>query len=410
MELSGYFFKVKMVAVVLGLMMVAHGEDPTPFRYANNSGSTPHISSSQINALSNVNSSYDLPSEQMPFIGDFSIVDSLYLVGPGDVFQIFFETSAMERQVNPEGNILLNRMGTFHLDGMTLKEAKKLLVEKMQINYKKTECFVNLCRPKTMWIFFTGGVGYPSSYQIFGNFRLIEGIEKAMGFSPFAQRGMIRITSKNGAIKTVNPIKFFTTGDLSSNPYLSQGDIIDVPLLDFKKPWVNVSYDTTFLTIQMESAETVGDILNKFFSFKVKPAYTSVRIIEKNGKTDLLTLDQVNKYQPSPEAKIEILDHKDRVFVGGAVARGGFQPYQANLSLIQYVSAAGIISTSRMSSKMRIVRVDGREEMVAMESKEIYPGDVIYVKQSVEQKIFGYTPILLSVASLTIALISILSR
>ena len=52
-----------------------------------------------------------LQSDAAYFVGDGTLADSLYRVGPGDVFQLYYETSSVEKQVTPEGVIVLNRIG-----------------------------------------------------------------------------------------------------------------------------------------------------------------------------------------------------------------------------------------------------------------------------------------------------------
>ena len=349
-----------------------------------------------------------LQADMTPFVGDFPIVDTTYIIGPGDSFQIFYESTGMERQVNPEGNIVLNRIGVIALEGLTLKEAKRLLVGKLQTSHKKSECFVNISRPKTMRVFMTGAVISPGSYQIPGNFRLSDVLALAHGYSGMAQRGNIQITAKDGSVQPVNLGKFLVDGDLGSNPYLPQGANIHVPFIDFSKPWVVIRKDTLAQPVQLEPNENVRDLILKFHSFNSPPPYSAIVIKEKDGKEVLIGQSEMNDYHPKAEAQLEIIAQKKDVYVAGAVMRPGYQTYKSNFRLIQYVSDAGLLTSSKILDKMMVTRLDGKKEMVSTNDGLLSPGDMIYVDQNAEQRFIIYTPILLSLASLTIALVTIL--
>src|SRR5690606_3998313 len=46
-------------------------------------------------------------SDLQALAADAPIDENLYVVGPGDLFQIFVESEGLEKRVNPEGNIVL---------------------------------------------------------------------------------------------------------------------------------------------------------------------------------------------------------------------------------------------------------------------------------------------------------------
>ena len=348
-----------------------------------------------------------LHSDFEPYVSDYSIVDSLYIVGPGDLFQVFFESSSIEKQVTPEGNIVLSRVGVIHLEGLTLRDAKTRILGYLQTTHKRDNCYVNLSRPKTMRIFVTGAVNGAGIYQFPGNYRVSDAINAASGFSNLAQRGEIRISSADGSVQSVILKKFLMEGDLKSNPYLKPGSAIHVPFIDYEKPWVTVYRDSLSFTIQLEPEETVLDAVIKSYSFYSPIPFAAVLIREKDGKDTLLSPGEAARYRPRPAVRIEVLPQKREVFVAGAVVNPGYQLYHSDRKVIQYVAAAGLQTSSKISKNIVVVRKDGRRELVSMNEGELYPGDMVYIDKNLEQNIFLYTPILLSVASLTLALISV---
>ncbi len=350
-----------------------------------------------------------LPSESVPFVGDFAILDSEYIAGPGDQFQLIYENTSIERQINPEGNIILAHVGTLHLGGLKLREAKRLLVEKLQTTHKKSECFANLSRPRTMKIFVTGAVNNPGSQQVSGIARLSEVISTARGFTSQAQRTEIRIITRDSVEKRVNLKRFLVDGDLGANPYLPQGAMIQVPFIDYAKPWVTFRRDTSNQTVQLDSGENVQSLLLRFYSFTTPPPFAEIIIREKNGKTQTLGPSEIVNYRPGPEAQLEILTQLHEVYVGGAVLRSGYQSYHSNFNMMQYISDAGVLTISKLPKKVHVVRANGEHEDVAILDGTLHPGDMVYVDQNAEQRFITYTPIILSLASLALAFLGYLS-
>ena len=374
------------------------------------------MSSGQRSRLSHLQgiegSEYSVPltTETVPFVGDSPVVDSLYMIGPGDLFHIYFETMTLEKQVNAEGSIILSRIGQIKLGGRTLKEAKKVILEKLQSTYRKSECFVNLARLKTMKIFVTGAVNAPGVYDIAGNTRLSDLLNIAHGFSSEARRGAILIKTSDGHEKKVDLRKFYMYGDLESNPYLTQGGMVTSPSIDYESPWVHIRRDTISLPIQMETGENLMDLIVKYHNFRPPAQFSSVMVKEKGGKEYRVAPGSLLTILPAPGDRIEIQpDYRD-IMVGGAVARPGYQPYRSNRGILHYISEAGVLTSSKVAEKMSVIRADGKREQVSVKDGVIYPGDMIYVTQNWEQLFIIYTPILLSLASLTLAVISITGK
>lgn len=349
-----------------------------------------------------------LPSDAMPYTSDQSVVDSLYVVGPGDVFQIVFESNAVEKQVTPEGNISLNRIGVVELEGLTLRAAKKRLLERLHTTYRKGDCFVGLARPKAMKIFVTGAVNNPGTFEVAGNMRVADAIRAAGGFSGMAQKEEVRITLGD-VTHTADVQKFIREGDLSANPYLLQGAVVHVPFVDYGRSWVTVRRGGETFAIQTAPGESLEDAIFKSYGFASPAPYVAVLVREKGRSDSVVTASEARAYVPGPQAYIETISAHSEIFVAGAVARPGAQGHISNRRAIQYISAAGLLTNSRVPEKISVIRKNGKRESVPIQSAAIEPGDVMFVGQNAEQRFLIYTPILLSVVSLALVYMQIVS-
>ena len=347
-----------------------------------------------------------LPSDAVPYSSDQSVVDSLYIVGPGDVFQIVYEANAVEKQVTPEGNISLNRMGVVQLQGLTLREAKKRILDRLLTSYRRENCFVTLARPKIMKIYVTGAVNNPGTFEVPGNLRLVDAIKAAGGFSGLAQKEEVQIIT--GETKhTARVQKFMREGDLASNPYLPQGVVVHVPFVDYSKPWVTVRRGGETFTIQTEPGETLVDAVFKSYGFSPPAPYVAILVREKGKRDSVVIESEAQSYVPGPQAYIEVINARSEVFVAGAVAAPGTQVHVSNRRVIQYISTAGLLTSSRVPSKITVIHKNGKRESISIQSSALEPGDVMFVGQNAEQKFLIYTPILLSMVSLALVYVQV---
>jgi protein involved in polysaccharide export with SLBB domain len=348
----------------------------------------------------------EVPSQQPPYVGDYALDENLYKVGPGDVFQIVVEGASFERQINPEGNIVLGRIGVVRLKGLTLKEARKHILDNLETAYKRRNCYVSLSRPKTMRVFVAGAVAAPGTYEMPGTVRVFDVIQKAGGFAAGAQTGTVEIREE-GKTRTIQTGAFMIKGDLEANPYVTQGTVLYVPYLDYNKPWVRIKGESGSFTLQMEPGETAEELLRKAYSYRTGPAYLALLVKEKDGKESVLTAAEAAQYRPASEASIEVFSTQQGVFVGGAVGAPGRQAYLPDQKVIEYISKAGILTMSRIPTKIMVIRGNGKRESLPLQSAGVRPGDVIIVGQNAEQKFLLYTPILLSIVSLALVVVQI---
>ena len=95
--------------------------------------------------------------EKLRISQDREIDPDKYIVGPGDVMQLYvwgeFDLSYM-LQVDPEGHVIIPTVGAFDVSGMTLTEAKALALDAALDKYPGVDVTINLASMR----FFTSPV------------------------------------------------------------------------------------------------------------------------------------------------------------------------------------------------------------------------------------------------------------
>ena len=203
------------------------------------------------------------------------IQEDSYLLGPGDV--ILFSVIGVEElkitaKIWNDGKVTLPLLGPVKLKGHTIKSASKYLetlLAKELIN-PKVELFVNEHRPIRVSII--GQVSRPGIYKLNTNSvdlpSAITAIEEAGGLSKYADLTKISLRRKlpgEGSSYKKTNLNFgnlIFKGDQSQNPFLFDGDIIEIKKVK--------NLDKDFLSITSTSLSP-NSIKVNFLGEVVKP-------------------------------------------------------------------------------------------------------------------------------------------
>jgi len=194
------------------------------------------------------------------FVQDGPVDPKEYIVGPGDVFLVEVWGRArleLKLEVDAEGRIFIPDSGSFLVGGKTLEEAKKLIDSIVLSAIPKGNVETRLVGLRRFKVHVSGEIDFPGSYLATQATRASEILRAATGdtlgsrlrsarlfraavesdtlgpgsdrFSSFRN---IELRRRSGKTERVDLAAFLVTGDVSHNPYLSDGDIIYVPKLD----------------------------------------------------------------------------------------------------------------------------------------------------------------------------------
>ncbi len=158
-----------------------------------------------------------------------------YTLGPGDEFTIYLWGQLDTPQtliVNPEGKLLVPYVGPIEVSGMTLAEAKELIIQRVKERYPGVDVSVELSNLRKFRLFVAGRVARPGSYTAYAVDRVFDVIEKAGGLAKGASKRNIKVYRQNGEILDVDLDRFLKLGYLEANPYVKMGDVISVPVAE----------------------------------------------------------------------------------------------------------------------------------------------------------------------------------
>ncbi|MCJ7507345.1 MAG: SLBB domain-containing protein [candidate division Zixibacteria bacterium] len=155
-----------------------------------------------------------------------------YIVGPGDelTVNLWGEVNFTHvLSITPEGTILIPRVGSLYVSGLSLRNAKKQIEEEIAQRYRNAEVTITLTNLRKLKISVTGEVNNPGTYICYANQRISELIEKAGGFKGNASQRNVVVKKADGSESTADVLKFLIVGDKRENPYVLDGEVIYVP-------------------------------------------------------------------------------------------------------------------------------------------------------------------------------------
>jgi len=359
-------------------------------------------------------------------------LDSMnYLVGPGDQFKltVFGE---IEKEINfeilPEGTIILPTIGELKVNGKSLCEAKKIIIENTQKYYVKSNIAVNIVGLRRFRIYLTGEVNKPGTYFAQGSDRLSDIIEIAEGITDWADDTQIEIRHEDSTRQFCDLTQFYLYGDKGQNPSLKGGDIIYIKSININDSYVIVE-GTAAITSKLEGEvkaaaeenllgiyplrkdENLYQFLLRIGALSKKADLETIRLIRDNNSMEINLLEPNTTYfsfKLKHRDKIYIPPLINRVFIQGEVKTPGALGYYANYTAIDYVGMAGALETA-VSPKGYIIIRSKTGQKIKGGDTIIEKGDTIIVEKKGREVIKDLFSIITPVISLAISVI-LLSR
>ncbi len=155
----------------------------------------------------------------------------VYLVGPGDLFQLTLSGRVSRidyLMVGPEGDLLIPGSGPVRISGLTLTEAREKLLRWLSEEFRGVRLDLQLARVRLMRVYLTGDVREPGPTQVTATSRISEALPMG-ALLDGASRRNVEVRRRDGT-RVIGDLELFNrTGRYDLNPFLHDGDIIHVP-------------------------------------------------------------------------------------------------------------------------------------------------------------------------------------
>ena len=202
-----------------------------------------------------------------------------YLIGPGDQLQITFldvEEFTGIYKVLSDGTIQLPLIGSIYVSEKTLDEATLFLVNNFKKELLRPDLFINVAKPRPILVSVIGETSRPGiysldkdkdQYQYSGFPTVIDAIRKSGGFTQSANLTEVmlvrKINGKDGNFKKakLNLLELMIKGDQSHNPYLMDGDIINLTKATSNES-IDPSITKSNINPEFISVQVVGAVNN----------------------------------------------------------------------------------------------------------------------------------------------------
>jgi polysaccharide export outer membrane protein len=170
------------------------------------------------------------PNPDLPLAGP--VDPATYLLGPGDVLQLQMwgrlSRSAM-LTVGPEGYVLAPGSGSINVQGRTLAAVRDEVLGRLRAQFSGVSMDFRLARPRAFRVYLTGQVSNPSPVLASGASRVGDILMPGVLLGNGSLR-RIEVKHTDGSSEFADLDLLLRTGNTSMNPWLRDGDVINVPV------------------------------------------------------------------------------------------------------------------------------------------------------------------------------------
>ena len=173
---------------------------------------------------------YSLQQKQPPSLSG-PVDPAVYRVGPGDVLllQMWGKLSrSVPIEVGPEGTVLIPGAAVLEVSGRTLSEVRADVLQLMGQRYRDVNMDLRLARPRTFRVYLTGQVKEPGPVDASGALRVGDVVTRDQLLVGASHR-RIEVRHSDRTREFCDLDLFLQSGDASLNPWLRDGDVIQVP-------------------------------------------------------------------------------------------------------------------------------------------------------------------------------------
>lgn len=325
-----------------------------------------------------------------------SVLDSNYLIGPGDFFDLFIEGSLITVQVSPEGTIGIEGVGVVTVAGDRLPIARAKLQTELGRRFNPKECFVQLSQMKRFRVPIYGAVRVSGQFPVDAALRLSVLLRITEGTFPTADLSRIQLYRASDTI-IVDLENALRTGKPEDDPILKQGDRVYVPFrkVDAGSVKIEQGYEESYWNLR--SGWTIADYLLSGGTYARDRIPDRVRVLDVSRNVIIEgSYAHVASYSPTSPVIINIpspdISGRKRVYVAGMVGQIGAVDYVPGYTPMDYVAAAGVTPYSANLDRIEVVRYStAKRESIDPVNGVVFPGDVLELPRSNYDRVKDFT-------------------
>ena len=363
-----------------------------------------------------------------------------YTIGPGDVFLFNMVTSNrvvnLELITSPTGDILIPIIGTVNVKGKILNDVYNIIIDKCKDKYEDANVYINLIKLRNFKVLITGNFSNSGMYAVSSTNRvsdLMESIshsKKYLNSDSLLYKYEVIDYSRNimftkdislirgDSIINVDLFEYYVNSDLSTNPYLIEGDIINIKNskkiailgdiqnsirthrtngIKYRELLQNANINTNNLkTIKVinynmlkeYSSSEVDRIssINARYRSDIEDSYLASRTKTDKGLlyiNDDKYLNLFLDFEVSDGDIIIIPNQMNYIELIGGVKKPGSYKYNSSFKVSDYLNNSGGFSEKAQKKNIYLIdNVSGER----FEINTLYipkPGDVIFIQETV---------------------------
>lgn len=322
-----------------------------------------------------------------------------YVVGPGDIFNVGIWSAVpinFQVPVTPEGSVIIPTVNEVMVSGLTLENAKKLVLTEIKKKYLSGTASFTLFSPRVFTVTVKGDIKEEGKRNAQANQR----VDMVVNFrknerepidTTIAQRN-ITLIHKDGTRRTVDIEKYYATGNTEYNPLLMDGDLIIIPPKTLKRNFVAVygavikqgsfefvEGDSLLLMLSIarglsKIADSTNVVLTRYVS-ENRPEYIKADLTKiKQGSQPDIPLkrgDRINVYEQY------IAQKSINVNVTGEVKFPGVYPISKDSTYVsEIVSLAGGLTNHASLKNSQLFRRSVNSYEIAIERLESGRGGI----------------------------------
>ncbi|MBV6653702.1 MAG: SLBB domain-containing protein, partial [Mameliella sp.] len=301
-----------------------------------------------------------------------------YVLGAGDeiIIDVYGASEITYQEIiSPDGNILISGIGPISLGGITVKEAKRRIFNKLSNIYSGIEgsnpntfLQVSVGQIRSIKVNVVGNVVQPGTYTLSSFASAFNALYFAGGPTENGSLRQIEIVRKGEKIATLDVYKYLFLGDDSQNPQLQDQDVIVVkPYVNRVKLAGNVKHPAIYELKKGEPFSFLLEISGGFSSGAYRKLLTIDRIGIEKREVETIMFEDFHEAALSDGDSIFVKKissrYLNRVQIVGAVDQPGFYELDEELTLAKLIEMAGGVREDAYLMRGNIVRLTSNLRM-----------------------------------------------